>query len=87
MKHERVGYPTQKPLALLERIIKASSNPGDLVLDPFCGSGTTLVSAQKLERRYIGIDSNADAVRIAETRLREADTELLALCREKGEKE
>lgn len=53
---ERVGYPTQKPEALLERIIKASSNEGDLVLDPFCGCGTTVIVASKLGRRFIGID-------------------------------
>jgi DNA modification methylase len=48
---ERLGYPTQKPLALLERIIKASSNPGDIVLDPFCGCGTAVAAAHKLRRR------------------------------------
>jgi len=53
---ERLGYPTQKPLALLERIIAASSNPGNVVLDPFCGCGTTIAAAQKLGRRWIGID-------------------------------
>ncbi|MGC2349404.1 MAG: DNA methyltransferase, partial [Methylocella sp.] len=53
---ERLGYPTQKPLALLERIISSSSNEGDLVLDPFCGCGTTVHAAQKLNRRWIGID-------------------------------
>lgn len=53
---ERLGYPTQKPLALLERIIAASSNPGDVVLDPFCGCGTAIAAAQKLGRRWIGID-------------------------------
>ena len=53
---ERLGFPTQKPLALLERIISASSSPGDVVLDPFCGCGTALVAAQKLGRRWIGID-------------------------------
>ncbi len=53
---ERTGYPTQKPLALLERIIQASSNPGDVVLDPFCGSGTTLVAAHQLGRQWIGMD-------------------------------
>ena len=53
---ERMGYPTQKPLALLERIIHASSNPGDVVLDPFCGCGTATVAAEKLGRRWIGID-------------------------------
>ena len=69
MAKERTGYPTQKPLALYERIIEASSNPGDLVLDPFCGSGTTLVAAQRLGRRWIGIDSNASAVETARGRL------------------
>ena len=53
---ERLGYPTQKPLALLERIIKASSKPGDIVLDPFCGCGTTLHAAETLGRKWIGID-------------------------------
>ena len=53
---ERMGYPTQKPLALLERIINASSNPGDVVLDPFCGCGTAVVGAEKLGRQWIGID-------------------------------
>jgi hypothetical protein len=53
---ERTGYPTQKPRALLERIIKASSNEGDLVLDPFCGCGTTMIAASMLGRRFIGID-------------------------------
>jgi site-specific DNA-methyltransferase (adenine-specific) len=53
---ERLGYPTQKPLALLERIITASSNEGDVVLDPFCGCGTTIAAAQRLSRRWIGID-------------------------------
>jgi len=69
---ERLGYPTQKPLALLERIIKASSNRGDIVLDPFCGSGTALVAAQKLERHWIGIDSNLNASDIAAGRLKNA---------------
>ena len=55
---QRLGYPTQKPEALLERIIRASSNEGDLVLDPFCGSGTTLMVAQRLGRRWIGIESH-----------------------------
>src|SRR5216683_3997397 len=53
---ERLGYPTQKPLALLERIIQASSNPGDVVLDPFCGCGTAIAAAQKLGRKWMGID-------------------------------
>ena len=56
MSRERTGYPTQKPLALLHRIIKASSNKGDIVLDPFCGSGTTCVASQQLLRRWISID-------------------------------
>jgi site-specific DNA-methyltransferase (adenine-specific) len=56
MAEERMGYPTQKPLALLERIISASSNPGDVVFDPFCGCGTAVVGAEKLGRRWIGID-------------------------------
>ena len=58
---ERTGYPTQKPLALLERIIKASSNLNDLVLDPFCGCATALVAAEKLERQWIGIDLSPKA--------------------------
>jgi site-specific DNA-methyltransferase (adenine-specific) len=53
---EHMGYPTQKPLALLERIINASSNPGDVVLDPFCGCGTAVVAAERLGRQWIGID-------------------------------
>lgn len=53
---ERLGYPTQKPVALLERIIGASSNPGDIVLDPFCGCGTTVDAAQKMDRKWVGID-------------------------------
>ena len=62
---ERLGYPTQKPLALLERIIKASSNPGDVIMDPFCGSGTTIHAAQSLARRWIGIDISEDACALA----------------------
>ena len=67
---ERLGYPTQKPLALLERIIRASSNEGDIVLDPFCGCGTTLVAAEQLGRNWIGIDISKDAIDITEKRLR-----------------
>lgn len=67
---ERLGYPTQKPEALLEKIIKASSNKGDIVLDAFCGCGTTLVVAQKLERRWIGIDISPTAVKVMEKRLK-----------------
>lgn len=59
---ERTGYPTQKPVALLERIIAASSNEGDLVLDPFCGCGTTVVAANNLNRRWIGIDISPFAI-------------------------
>lgn len=61
---ERLGYPTQKPRALLERIIATSSNPGDVVLDPFCGCGTALMAAQKLERRWIGIDITYMAIAV-----------------------
>ncbi len=68
---ERLGYPTQKPLELLERIIKASTNEGDIVLDPFCGCGTTLVAAEKLGRKWIGIDISKDAIEITEKRLKE----------------
>ena len=66
---ERLGYPTQKPLALLERIIQASSNEGDIVLDPFCGCGTALHAAQKLKRNWIGIDITHLAISLIEIRL------------------
>lgn len=66
---ERVKYPTQKPLALLERIIQASSDPGDTVLDAFCGSGTAPVAAKMLDRKWIGIDLSAEAVEITRKRL------------------
>lgn len=66
---ERTGYPTQKPVLLLERIISLVTNPGDLVLDPFCGSGTTLVASTLTGRRAIGIDSSKDAVTLARSRL------------------
>ena len=70
--NEHMGYATQKPLALLERIIKASSNPGDVVLDPFCGCATTMEAAQKLGREWIGIDIAIHAVkRVARVRLTE----------------
>ena len=69
---ERLGYPTQKPVALLERILNASSNPGDVVLDPFCGCGTTVHAAQKLGRRWIGIDVTHLAIGLIEKRLRDA---------------
>jgi DNA modification methylase len=66
---ERLGYPTQKPLALLERILQASSNEGDIVLDPFCGCGTAIVAAQKLNRRWIGIDITHLAIALIKYRL------------------
>jgi len=66
---ERLGYPTQKPEALLERIIQASSNEGDLVLDPFCGCGTTIAVAERLKRRWIGIDSSSVAIELTKQRL------------------
>jgi len=67
---ERLGYPTQKPRALLERIISASSNPGDTVLDPFCGCGTAVDAAQKLGRQWIGIDITHIAIGMIEDRMR-----------------
>ena len=67
---ERVGYPTQKPLALLERIIRASSNEGDMVLDPFCGCATACVAAEKLERQWAGIDISPKAADLVRSRLR-----------------
>ena len=69
---ERVGYPTQKPLALLERIIRASSNDGDTVLDPFCGCATALVVSEKLGRHWVGIDLSSLAVNLFLSRLQEA---------------
>lgn len=66
---ERLGYPTQKPVALLERIIEASSNPGDVVLDPFCGCGTTIAAARNLDRQWIGVDIDAFAIDIIRERL------------------
>ena len=65
---ERIGYPTQKPLALLERIIKASSNPGDVVLDPFCGCATACVAAESLGRKWVGIDLSPKAVELVRFR-------------------
>ena len=66
---ERLGYPTQKPLALLERIIKASSKPNDIVLDAFCGCGTALEAAEHLGRQWIGIDVSPTACRVMAKRL------------------
>ncbi len=68
---ERVGYPTQKPLALLERIIAASSSPGDMVLDPFCGCATACIAADKLGRQWVGIDLSPKAVELVNMRLAE----------------
>ena len=68
---ERTGYPTQKPIMLLERIINLATNVGDCVLDPFCGSGTTLVAAKLLRRNAIGIDISSDAVELTRNRIRE----------------
>ncbi len=67
---ERVGYPTQKPLLLLERIIKLVTDEGDVVLDPFCGSGTTCVAAKMMNRLFIGIDISKDAVKLSNQRLK-----------------
>ena len=72
MAQERLGYPTQKPVALLERIIQASSNEGDVVLDPFCGCGTTVAAAQKLDRHWIGIDITHLAISLIRYRLRDS---------------
>lgn len=69
---ERIGYPTQKPLALLERIIQASSNEGGMVLDPFCGCGTTITAAEELGRSWIGIDITYLAIDIMKRRLEHA---------------
>lgn len=69
---ERLGYPTQKPEALLERIVSASSNEGDIILDPFCGCGTSIVAAQKLKRRWVGIDITHLAINLIKVRLADA---------------
>ncbi|MGB0863810.1 MAG: DNA-methyltransferase [Saprospiraceae bacterium] len=68
---ERVGYPTQKPVFLLQRILELTTQTGDIILDPMCGSGTTCVAAKSLGRDYIGIDQSEDAIKIAECRLKE----------------
>lgn len=72
LSSERLGYPTQKPLSLLERIIKSSSNEKDVVLDPFCGCGTAIHAAQKLRRNWIGIDITHLAISLIEKRLKDA---------------
>ena len=68
---EITGYPTQKPLKLLDRIIKASSSPGDLVFDPFCGCATTMVAADRLDRRWVGIDLSPKAIELVKMRIKE----------------
>lgn len=73
---EYLGYPTQKPIVLLERIIRASSNPGDVVLDPFCGCGTAVHAAQKLGRKWIGIDITHLAIALISKRLRDAFSDI-----------
>lgn len=70
---ERVGYPTQKPLGILERIIKVHTEPGDIVMDFFAGSGTTAVAAHKNDRKYIAIDRNEQAIKIIKERIAEVD--------------
>ncbi len=77
-KEERLGYPTQKPEGLLERIIESSSNEGDLVIDPFCGCGTTIAVAERLNRRWIGIDITHLAITLMKHRLHDAYGEQLA---------
>ena len=72
MSADRLGYATQKPRALLERIIQSSSNEGDVVLDPFCGCGTTIHAAQKLRREWVGIDITHLAISLIEKRLKDA---------------
>ena len=69
---ERIGYPTQKPLALLERIMKASSDEGDIVLDPFCGCATACIAADKLGRKWVGIDISPKAVELVNMRLQQS---------------
>src|SRR6185295_15339833 len=69
MAKERTGYPTQKPLPLMERVIASFTNMGDLVLDAFCGCGTTLVAAQQLGRQWIGIDISQPAINVVRNRL------------------
>jgi hypothetical protein len=74
---EKIGYPTQKPVALLERIIQASSNEGDIVLDPFCGCGTAIHAAQALNRNWIGIDITHLAISIVEKRMKDAFPDII----------
>ncbi|GAB6171156.1 site-specific DNA-methyltransferase [Paradesulfitobacterium aromaticivorans] len=83
---ERCGYPTQKPVLLLEQILRIASDEGDTVLDPFCGSGTTLVAASLLNRNYIGIDISEPAIQLCEKRL-EIPTKTTSFLLEKGEEQ
>jgi DNA modification methylase len=80
---ERLGYPTQKPEALLERIIKASSNEGDTILDAYCGCGTTVAVAQRLNRNWIGIDDGKIAIETTKKRLENVNYEFIELSLEK----
>ncbi len=83
MAKERLGYPTQKPVALLERIIESSSKPGDVVLDPFCGCGTTIEAAEKLGRHWIGIDITYLAINLIQERITDrlgAETRPYEIC-------
>jgi DNA modification methylase len=75
---ERIGYPTQKPEALLERIINCASNEGDSILDPFLGGGTTVAVADRLNRQWIGIDSSVAAIKVTEMRLQKKQTDIFA---------
>jgi len=75
---ERIGYPTQKPEALLQRIIECSTNEGDIVLDPFVGGGTTVAVADKLNRKWIGIDQSVMAIKVTDLRLKKRQNELFA---------
>ena len=68
---ERVGYPTQKPLALLDRIIRAGSDDGGIVLDPFCGCATACIAAEQLHRQWVGIDISPKAAELVERRMRD----------------
>ena len=78
---ERLGYPTQKPETLLKRIIKASSNPGDIIFDPFCGCGTSAAVARKLDRNYIGIDISPIACKLISERVDYPEDEIIGLPR------
>jgi DNA modification methylase len=81
---ERTGYPSQKPEALLERLVTALSDPGDVVLDPYAGSGTTLAVAARLGRRFVGIDQSDVAIEVASNRLREAGMTLTPAPADRG---